>query len=289
LPEEVQHVVLPAVPLRRSVSLLACLAAWACSRAETPIDPAPIAPEHPQAPAALIAPAPSSTPAPEVKAPEPKSACPGHMVTVEGDYCPEVRAVCLKWRDPPGSAFAHHRCDEFQKPVQCAKKRTPMRFCIDREEYTPKGETKAMVHVSWTDAQRTCADRGARLCTEAEWQFACEGPEMRPYPYGFERDSNACNFDRTHLGKPEEGLFDLRAENSEFTRCVSPFGVHNMVGNVDEWTVREGTQAPARSALHGGWWLPGRNSCRAATYGHVEWYTGPQVGFRCCQDIPESK
>ena len=35
--------------------------------------------------------------------------------------------------------------------------------------------------------------RGARLCKESEWQFACEGEAMLPYPYGLSRDASACN------------------------------------------------------------------------------------------------
>jgi formylglycine-generating enzyme required for sulfatase activity len=57
-----------------------------------------------------------------------------------------------------------------------------------------------------------------------------------------------------------------------------------MIGNVDEWVEREGVTAPHRSSLRGGWWLPGRNRCRAATTHHDETYSAKQVGFRCCAD-----
>jgi len=106
---------------------------------------------------------------------------------------------------------------------------------------------------------------------------------MSPYPYGWRRDSSACNIDRTDLGGPEEKLTDHRALITAFPRCVSPFGVHNMVGNVDEWVTRPTAVAPNRSILRGGWWLPGRNRCRAFTMGHLESYASKQVGFRCCR------
>jgi formylglycine-generating enzyme required for sulfatase activity len=142
------------------------------------------------------------------------------------------------------------------------------------------------VHKNWVEAKTLCEGRGAHLCKEQEWQFACEGPEMSPYPYGWKRDSTICNFDRTDLGGAQEKLNDHRAPLSAFPYCVSPFGVHDMVGNVDEWAEIEGAPIGKRSALRGGWWLPGRNRCRAATYGHDEAYTAKQVGFRCCKDQP---
>ena len=42
---------------------------------------------------------------------------------------------------------------------------------------------------------KICQAQGKRLCTEREWNFACEGEEMRPYPYGWSREPK-CNQDR---------------------------------------------------------------------------------------------
>ena len=231
-------------------------------------------PTKPNEPPALAAPAPSASSS---------TACAAGMILVEGEYCPNAKQVCINYADPPGP-YQFTRCAEFKQPATCDGPREHRRYCIDKEEYVKAGEPLPMVHASWTDAATLCGERGARLCVEAEWQFACEGEEMRPYPYGFHRDSTACNFDKTNLGRPNEGLTDYRVPVSEFPQCVSPFGVHDMTGNVDEWTERQGLVAPNRSALHGGWWLPGRNNCRAATLKHGESYFGPQVGFRCCKD-----
>ncbi len=210
--------------------------------------------------------------------------CPHEMVLVDGNYCPNVKQTCAAWVDPPTSPYPFTRCAEWKNPATCEGAREHRRYCIDREEFVRPPDTLPLVHASWTDAESACTGKGARICSEAEWQFACEGEEMLPYPYGWKRDNTACNFDRTDLGKPNEGLTDHRFPADAFPRCVSPFGVHDMVGNVDEWTLRVGMSAPNRSALHGGWWLPGRNNCRQATLAHAESYMGPQVGFRCCRD-----
>ncbi len=214
--------------------------------------------------------------------------CPDGMVLVDGMYCPNVRQTCLSWVDPPGDRYHFTRCAEFKEPGSCEGPRLHKRYCIDRDEYVRAPEVVPLVDVSWLEAESACEERGAALCTESQWELACEGDQLLPYPYGYKRDATACNFDRTDLGKMGEGLTDHREPPESFPRCVSPFGVNDMVGNVDEWTAREGMAPPRRSALHGGWWLPGRNNCRAATLEHGEDYYGKQVGFRCCANVRSS-
>ena len=220
----------------------------------------------------------------------PTGPCVTGMVLVDGDYCPDADQTCLKWIDPP--PYQNLRCAEFASPAKCKVPRQHRRFCVDRNEYAePVAGAEAKdalpaVNKSWTEAKSLCEARGARLCKETEWEFACEGPDMKPYPYGFKRDSTLCNHDRTDLGGAEEKLTDHRAPISAFPACVSSFGAHDMIGNVDEWVEREGQAPPHRSSLRGGWWLPGRNRCRAATTHHEETYSAKQVGFRCCADVP---
>lgn len=227
------------------------------------------------------APPPIAAPATPAKT----SSCPADMVLVEGDYCPKPEQQCLRWLDGAGP-YHEYRCGEYKKPAQCNVPREKKKFCIDREEYVKPGETLPLANQSWTSAGEVCKERGMRLCLESEWQFACEGPEMHPYPYGdgFTRDATACNIDRMDLGKPGAGLRDLRAPISDYPKCVSPFGVHNMSGNIEEWSTLDKGVAPDRSSMKGAWWLPGKNTCRAATLGHGEVYNGKQVGVRCCKD-----
>lgn len=220
---------------------------------------------------------------PESDASAPPPACPTEMILVEGMYCPDVRHRCLRYLDDgvPGAFLSHHRCAEFDTTPQCLASREHRRFCIDRDEYVPPGADKPLVDQSWTMAKDLCESLGKRLCFESEWQFACQGEALRPYPYGFQRNAKLCNHDQTDLeyrGK----LRDKRVKPSDRPSCVSPFGVRNLVGNVDEWTVRDGMQQPWRSSLRGGWWLAGRNNCVAATTGHDEYYFGAQTGVRCC-------
>ena len=130
---------------------------------------------------------------------------------VEGMYCPHPKQVCRRWMEAPSSPYAFYRCAEYEEPATCeSPERVHERFCIDREEYVRPGDALPLVNQSWTSAARVCKGDGKRLCLESEWQFACEGEEMRPYPYGFTRESALCNIDQPHLGKVQSGLTGTR-------------------------------------------------------------------------------
>ena len=209
-------------------------------------------------------------------------ACPEGMALVEGNYCPNVRLNCRKYLDPKGR-YEQFRCAEYGASTCLSKERSSLRFCIDREEYTPAGERLPANHQSFATGERTCAGQGKRMCLESEYNFACEGEEMRPYPYGFSRDSSACNADQTDLINAAGRLKDLRAPGGSFARCVSPFGVFDLAGNLEEFVAIDGS-SPPRPAMKGAYWQPGRNYCRAAQTAHDRLYRGTETGFRCCAD-----
>jgi formylglycine-generating enzyme required for sulfatase activity len=253
--------------------------------------------------AILVAPLSTCVHAPKVSAPEgavktataevlraenDPSSCPSGMVRAHGDYCPDVEHRCLRWLDPPGKYHAF-RCAEYAKPAVCRAARRPMSFCIDRDEQriarpsAAPDDRRPTNNVRYLDARAACEARGARLCTQSEWQFACEGEEMRPYPYGFSRDSSACNVDHFDLGRPGQGLKDRRTAIGANPRCTSVFGVRDLAGNLEEWVTRDPDRGGKATLLKGSWWLPGKSTCRATNAGHDEHYHGPETGFRCCK------
>lgn len=211
----------------------------------------------------------------------PNAACPTDMALVSGKRCTNPIQVCLKPNTAQGAPKGS--CLEFEKPSKCAGSRQPMRFCMDKYEYTPPGYTYPLVNVSWGEAQNVCNGLGKRLCEENEWEFACGGEEALPFPYGYVRNGEACHHDQPDLFDMHGKLNDQRVPTTSLPECKSPFGIFNIVGNVDEWTTRPGNKAPRRSILRGGWWLTGRNRCLAATSSHSEEYAGPQTSFRCCK------
>jgi sulfatase modifying factor 1 len=267
----------------------------AATRAQAPAHPSPSSSTDPEGPGttrvtSAVVESKAATPGEvtsagtaEEAAPQ-SSACPSGMIFVEGEYCPDVEQTCLEWMEPPGDPYEHFRCARYKKPGVCKGPRVHKRFCIDEKERTEPDSDLPRNHMSWTTATNLCKADGARLCMTSEWQFACEGEELRPYPYGWERDANACNVDVMHgLGKVGR-LVDHRTPASAHPDCKSAFGVHDMAGNVDEWATVDGAPPGTREVMKGSWWLPGRHACRSFQGGHGAYYGGTESGARCCKD-----
>jgi len=219
--------------------------------------------------------------------------CPSDMVEVVGDYCPAPEQVCDEF-----ISEKRDRCVRYRQNVRCLGKPIPKHFCIDRYEYPNERGKQPTVSVTWDEARDLCANEGKRLCAAEEWTLACEGTQLKPYPFGYTRDAIACNIDKPYLVPDNVAYADPRTRAEEISRvsqsepsgtrqrCVSDYGVYDLTGNVDEWVLNErGTlQGPEfQSGLKGGYWGPVRNRCRPTTIGHNHWHHGYQIGFRCCK------
>lgn len=214
--------------------------------------------------------------------PEPPD-CPTDMVLIEGDSYPAVLRGCL-YEDS-------YRCKGYSEKVKLFGKPEPMRYCMDRYEAPNQEGAKPLVGMTWYEARDACQGQGKRLCTEAEWTLACESPYRMPYPYGLERNSAICNIDRPYI-YPDNAKLNTDRRQEELDRlsqsvpsgsmpCMSAYGVYDLTGNVDEWTLSEPGHL-YQSSLKGGWWGPVRNRCRPATRFHNEAHHGYQIGYRCC-------
>ena len=216
------------------------------------------------------------------------SECPSGMALVVGNYCPEVEHTCLKWLDPPDSPYAQFRCAKYQAPAKCKGTKRPMRYCIDTKERSEPGSALPAHFVSFNDAAKSCAAAGARICKESEWEFACEGEEMRPYPYGWERHGTLCNAERTNdLGRIGQ-LVDHREVSGSHPDCKSPFGIFDQAGNVEEWVQPDSPKMGWKQVMKGSWWIPSRHACRSFQVGHGPEYGGGESGYRCCKDAAQA-
>jgi formylglycine-generating enzyme required for sulfatase activity len=92
----------------------------------------------------------------------------------------------------------------------------------------PGFERHPVNEVTWQGAREYCAWRGARLPTEAEWEAAARGREGRIYPWG----NAPPTADRAVFGRGRGGTAPVGSHPAGAT----PEGVHDLAGNVAEWT-----------------------------------------------------
>ncbi|MBN1119481.1 MAG: SUMF1/EgtB/PvdO family nonheme iron enzyme [Anaerolineae bacterium] len=81
--------------------------------------------------------------------------------------------------------------------------------------------------INWYDSLAHCEDRGARLPTEAEWEYAARGPDNLIYPWG-----NTFVADNTVYGENNPGG---TASVGSKPGGVSWVGANDLSGNVWEW------------------------------------------------------
>jgi len=211
------------------------------------------------------------------------SPCPAEMVHVD-DYCIDRWEGTLVEVTPNGIIpFAHN-----QRPLKRHVR------AVSRPDVLPQG------YMSGTESQRACEMAGKRLCTDHEWFRACEGPKGTIYPYGTVLDKERCNGDRKL--HPLHELYgedagneiwmvepmnnpaineqpDTVAPTGARSRCVSSWGIFDMVGNLQEWTID-----PAGTFRGGAYSTNNKLGCQYVTTVHGLGYHDYSIGFRCCSD-----
>jgi formylglycine-generating enzyme required for sulfatase activity len=155
-----------------------------------------------------------------------------------------------------------------------------------------KGGNRPVEQITWMEARDFCVQRGARLPTEAEWEYAARGPNNAIYPWG-------DTFEMEHVVYGENSSGHT-ADVGSRPGGASWVGALDMSGNVWEWVStiyraypyrpNDGRESSSdtrnpRGRRGGSWYNVGVN-LNAANRNYSEpffWYD--DIGFRCARSF----
>lgn len=152
-----------------------------------------------------------------------------------------------------------------------------------------------VVQISYHDALAYAAWRGRRLPSEAEWEYAARAGSQSLYVWGEERTPNG-----REMSNSWQGAFPIQNTGRDGFLNRAPvgcfpangFGLHDMIGNVWEWTDTAFSATAAKSAqmgekiitIKGGSYLCAPNFCArtraAARQAQEAGFPTNHIGFR---------
>jgi hypothetical protein len=145
-------------------------------------------------------------------------------------------------------------------------------FSIDRLPFPDDPKATVLTHVNRVEAAARCAERGARLCTELEWERACKGPRSDAYSTGARFESNCA---------------------ATAAECASGFDVLGLGTTMREWTASDAIGSS--DGLSKGAVVRGAAANAAATEHRCakrevvkETERAADLGFRCCHGPPNA-
>ncbi len=165
----------------------------------------------------------------------------------------------------PGSKGRKPRLEQEASSVELGP------FQMDRLPYPNDPGKVSLVNVSRDEARTRCAERGARLCTELEWERACRGPSNDDYPSG-------SQFDPRCVAQP--------------SACATGFDLLGLGLGPREWTASDMAASEERvrgAVVRGGAKGATETDFRCARREPLGAETRTSdIGFRCCRGAPNA-
>lgn len=127
--------------------------------------------------------------------------------------------------------------------------------------------------IAWPDASRVCLAAGFRLCSNEEWQRACQGERLWHFPYAMHHAPGTCN---DHVSG--SGAMEPTGTHAD---CRTPEGAYDMSGNAWELTM-DGARRGASWKINAVMFRP--DSARCDMFFDVsDGFADDDVSFRCCR------
>ncbi|HTF57726.1 MAG TPA: SUMF1/EgtB/PvdO family nonheme iron enzyme [Planctomycetota bacterium] len=166
--------------------------------------------------------------------------------------------------------------------------RAPVNPFWSGRDLRPGVELLPVTHVNTADAEAFAAWAGKRLPTEDEWEYAARWVDGRPFPWGATIPTlENLPAQTVEVAKVKSGganPFPALRPVGTLPAGASPFGIHDLAGNVWEWT---SSTTEGRRILKGGSFLTNLNAARSSNrLADDADLLHPDVGFRCVKDRP---
>jgi formylglycine-generating enzyme required for sulfatase activity len=227
---------------------------------------------------------------------------PAHGVKLDGFWIDKYEITNAQF-----AAFLNHQGNQQENGATWLSIDNPHSLIeLDFDNYKPKDgyAEHPVIEVTWYGANAYCEWVGARLPTEAEWEYAARGPENNLFPWGNTFDITRLNFCDTTCEKfwktedYDTGYSDGYSKTAPvgtYPKGASWCGTMDMAGNVWEWvadwmgpfsvfsqTNPTGSETGTLKIIKGGAW------CNAPTvfvsayrWNYAPFGSGFNVGFRC--------
>lgn len=160
-----------------------------------------------------------------------------------------------------------------------------------------QGPDYPITHIQWHEARAYCHRRGARLPTEAEWEYAARAGSVADNPWGDGIDRDALWY----------GGNSVRKLSTVGKKKPNAFGLYDMMGNVWEWvedwySYHYYSQSPVKNpkgpqqrvsyrVIRGASWLDVDQNIRVTIRypGETDMTEDFWVGVRCAADATGAK